>query len=134
MGREIQARGEGGHDPEEDARACIDLLKKKIDNGPGFGEFRTDFESIFERMTRSTKMRGVLRGAVVDHGNPVSMHGAKATTCVACKSDEEVLNGLLDALPQHQFVYGRFLALADTLGCKKTITDKVHIQLIEYQG
>ena len=32
-GREIQNRGEGGHDPEEDARACIDLLKKKIDNG-----------------------------------------------------------------------------------------------------
>lgn len=32
-GREIQNRGEGGHDPEEDARACVDLLKKKIDNG-----------------------------------------------------------------------------------------------------
>ena len=32
-GREIQNRGEGGHDPEEDARACIDLLKKKINNG-----------------------------------------------------------------------------------------------------
>jgi RNA exonuclease 1 len=31
--REIQNRGEGGHDPEEDARACIDLLKKKVDNG-----------------------------------------------------------------------------------------------------
>lgn len=32
-GREIQNRGEGGHDPEEDARACLDLLKKKVDNG-----------------------------------------------------------------------------------------------------
>lgn len=32
-GREIQNRGEGGHDPEEDARACIDLLKKKVQNG-----------------------------------------------------------------------------------------------------
>lgn len=32
-GREIQARGEGGHDPEEDARACVELLKKKIQNG-----------------------------------------------------------------------------------------------------
>lgn len=30
---EIQQRGEGGHDPEEDARACIALLKKKIANG-----------------------------------------------------------------------------------------------------
>lgn len=32
-GREIQNRGEGGHDPEEDARACVDLLRKKVDNG-----------------------------------------------------------------------------------------------------
>lgn len=32
-GREIQNRGEGGHNPEEDARACIDLLKKKVENG-----------------------------------------------------------------------------------------------------
>lgn len=32
-GREIQNRGEGGHDPEEDARACLDLLKKKVANG-----------------------------------------------------------------------------------------------------
>lgn len=32
-GREIQNRGEGGHDPEEDARACLDLLNKKIENG-----------------------------------------------------------------------------------------------------
>ena len=31
--REIQNRGEGGHDPEEDARACLDLLKKKVENG-----------------------------------------------------------------------------------------------------
>lgn len=32
-GREIQNRGEGGHDPEEDARACLDLLRKKVENG-----------------------------------------------------------------------------------------------------
>ncbi len=31
--REIQNRGEGGHDPEEDARACLDLLRKKVENG-----------------------------------------------------------------------------------------------------
>ena len=33
LGRTIQDRGPGGHDPEEDARACIDLLKAKIKNG-----------------------------------------------------------------------------------------------------
>jgi len=33
LGRIIQDRGPGGHNPEEDARACIDLLKAKIKNG-----------------------------------------------------------------------------------------------------
>jgi RNA exonuclease 1 len=39
LGRIIQNRGPSGHDPEEDARACVDLLKAKIKNRPGYGEF-----------------------------------------------------------------------------------------------
>ncbi|KAI0032017.1 hypothetical protein K488DRAFT_50840 [Vararia minispora EC-137] len=112
-GREIQTRGEGGHDPEEDARACLDLLKKKVENGPSFGEFKIDTESIFERMSRS---RGGVRTAVVDHGNPATWHGGSASTTVACASDEEVLQGLLEVIPSHQFVFGRFTELADALG------------------
>ena len=42
-GREIQNRGEGGHDPEEDARACVDLLRKKVEHG-------TCMRSIFTRI------------------------------------------------------------------------------------
>ncbi|KAJ7762487.1 ribonuclease H [Mycena metata] len=116
-GREIQTGGEGGHDPEEDARACLELLQKKIEAGPGFGEFKTDYESIFERMGRSTK-RGVEkhRSAVVDIGNPAVMHGSKATTAVGCKDDEDVLKGLLETVPSHHFVFGRFMALANVLG------------------
>ncbi|KAH9484836.1 putative exonuclease [Psilocybe cubensis] len=119
-GREIQTRGEGGHDPEEDARACLDLLKKKMENGPGYGEFKIDFESIFERMARSTakngRVVGGVKSAVVDHGNPSVMHGAKANTAIGCKSDDEILEGLLNAIPSHQFVFGRFMALANALG------------------
>lgn len=113
-GREIQNRGEGGHDPEEDARACLDLLKKKVDNGPGFGQFKTDYESLFERMSRAKA--GSIRSAVVDRGNPSSWHGSKATTTVACKTDEDVLKGLLDVAPSHNFIFGRFTGIADTCG------------------
>ncbi|KAG6856294.1 hypothetical protein H0H87_005778 [Tephrocybe sp. NHM501043] len=119
-GREIQTRGEGGHDPEEDARACLSLLKKKLQEGPGFGEFKTDMESIFERMSRSTRRAGgavgSIRSAVVDHGNPSVMHGNKATTSLGCSSDAEVLKGLLDVVPSHEFAFGRFMALADING------------------
>ncbi|KIP03467.1 hypothetical protein PHLGIDRAFT_130123 [Phlebiopsis gigantea 11061_1 CR5-6] len=113
-GREIQNRGEGGHDPEEDARACLDLLKKKVDNGPGYGEFKVDFESIFERMSRARN--GTVSSIVVDHGNPANWHGSKATTTIACKTDDEVLEGLIGAIPSHTFAFGRFTALADALG------------------
>ncbi|KAF8444970.1 hypothetical protein L210DRAFT_3394720 [Boletus edulis BED1] len=112
--REIQTRGEGGHDPEEDARACVELLRLKVQNGAGFGEFRSDYESIFERMARATQ--GPVRGAVVDHGNPGVMHGAKATTTVGCTSDQEVLEGLTQAIPAHEFLFGRFTGIADAMG------------------
>lgn len=120
IGREIQAHGEGGHDPEEDARACVDLLRKKIEGGPGFGEFKTDLESIFERMARSNRRAGggagSIKSAVVDHGNPAVMHGNKSSTAVGCTSDDEVLKGLLDVVPSHHFAFGRFVALADLFG------------------
>ncbi|KAG6904902.1 hypothetical protein DXG01_006387 [Tephrocybe rancida] len=119
-GREIQTRGEGGHDPEEDARACLSLLKKKLEAGPGFGEFKADMESIFERMARSTRRAGgavgSIRSAVVDHGNPSVMHGNKANTSLGCSGDAEVLKGLMEVIPSHEFAFGRFMALADING------------------
>ncbi|OCH88140.1 hypothetical protein OBBRIDRAFT_735036 [Obba rivulosa] len=130
-GREIQNRGEGGHDPEEDARACLDLLRKKVENaGPGFGEFKTDMESIFDRISRSKS--GTVTTAVVDHGNPAAWHGSKATTTVACKTDAEVMDGVVAALPSHNFVFGRFTGLADALGwiTSKTSSDLVPEALV----
>ena len=92
-----------------------------MEGGPGFGEFKTDLESIFERMSRSSRRAGggpgSIRSAVVDYGNPAAMHGSKANTAVGCTSDEEVLQGLLGAVSSHEFTFGRFMALADTLGC-----------------
>ncbi|EGO25969.1 hypothetical protein SERLADRAFT_369315 [Serpula lacrymans var. lacrymans S7.9] len=115
-GREIQTRGDGGHDPEEDARACLDLLKLKVQNGAGFGEFRTDYESIFERMARAVGRGGpgTIRSAVVDHGNPSAMHGSKANTVIPCTNDAEVLEGLLQSVPGHEFAFGRFTGMLAT--------------------
>ncbi|KAI9434729.1 hypothetical protein H4582DRAFT_1881782 [Lactarius indigo] len=124
LGRTIQDRGPGGHNPEEDARACIDLLKAKIKNGPGFGEFRADYEPILARIARShSRNRGSngarTRTAIVDHGNPGAWHGGSATapaTTIACANDAEVLDGLVGALDSHEFVFGRLMGLADALG------------------
>jgi len=115
-GREIQTAGEGGHDPEEDARACAELLKLKMANGPGFGEFKTDHESILERLARVPGRHGRgVTSAVCDYGNPGSWHGAKATTAVPCKSDEEVANGVSELIMRHEFVFGRMISLSESL-------------------
>ncbi|KAI6001680.1 hypothetical protein F5J12DRAFT_894545 [Pisolithus orientalis] len=125
--REIQTRGEGGHDPEEDARACVDLLRLKVQNGAGFGEFKTDYESIFDRMSRASGRGGPgsVKSAVVDLGNPTAMHGARANTSLGCTTDEEVLERLIQIVPAHEFTFGRFMGLADVLGwvTPKSTTD-----------
>jgi len=89
--------------------------KKKVENGSGYGEFRTDQESILERISRSTRGGGV-KTAVVDHGTPASWHGAKASATVACKTDEDIMNGVLEMIPNNHFIFGRFLELSDACG------------------
>lgn len=128
----MQNRGEGGHDPEEDARACVELVKRKCRGGAGFGEFKTDVEGLFERLGRGTKRVGIgkwvggeggvandLRTAVVDRGrNPSAWHGAGASTTVGCASDGDVLKGILSILPEHDFVWARFMGVAEASGCE----------------
>ncbi|KAM0792932.1 hypothetical protein ACM66B_002691 [Microbotryomycetes sp. NB124-2] len=121
--REIQAgnsvEGGGiGHDSEEDARTCIDLLNLKMEKGPGFGEFTNDQETIFERIARGTDPK---RSAVVDHGTPGQWHGAKATTAIGCSSDNEVLRGTLSALDEHHLVMARFMELSNALQWTGTV-------------
>jgi len=119
--------------------ACVDSLRAKIKNGaypsrrarelvggppfgPGYGEFRTDYEPILGRIARSQSHNhsgGGIRTAIVDHGNPGAWHGTSASasaTAVACTSDAEVLEGVLDSVVSHELVFARLMALADVLG------------------
>ncbi|KAG8747142.1 hypothetical protein FRC10_002191 [Ceratobasidium sp. 414] len=117
LNQDIQVR-QGGHDPEEDARACLELLKKKLKEGPDFGVFKQDVESIFERLTKSNGRHGKgATSAVIDHGNPRAWHGAKATSAVACQNDDQVVAGVLEAAQNHDFVFGRLLELSQALEC-----------------
>ncbi|CAE6415580.1 unnamed protein product [Rhizoctonia solani] len=106
-----------GHDPEEDARACLALLAKKMKEGPDFGVFKQDIESIFERLSKSNGRHGKgSTSAVIDHGNPRAWHGAKATAAVSCQTDDQVVAGVIDAAQNHDFVFGRLLELSQALG------------------
>ena len=108
--REIQKGGAKGHDSVEDARAVLDLVKMKCENGPRWGTLDANGESIFRRIGGTMKLdeaKGevVLKtSAIVEYGTPERGLGKDATYHVACENDDGIVNGVLRAahgdLPQ----------------------------------
>ncbi|KAH9011778.1 hypothetical protein EDB84DRAFT_1646685, partial [Lactarius hengduanensis] len=120
----MQDRGPGGYDFEEDAHACVDLLKTKIKNNHLYNNMSRSSSRrimILECIARSPRAlagQNGVRTAIGNPGNPVALHGTSATppaTTVACANDVEIVDELLGALDSHEFVFGRPTGLADTL-------------------
>ena len=99
------------------------LIDSPAASGPGYSEFRTDYEPILARIACARccgPNGGSARVVIVDHGNPGAWHGTSASapaTTVPCTTDAEVLDGILGALNTHEFVFARLMGLADALGC-----------------
>lgn len=55
LGREIQGGGKKGHDSEEDAKACVDLLKMKLVHGELRQRFATDIRTRVWRPERGQR-------------------------------------------------------------------------------
>ncbi|KAK8846710.1 hypothetical protein IAR55_005797 [Kwoniella newhampshirensis] len=117
LNRDIQG-GDSGHDSEEDARTCVDLLRLKVAHGPDFGNALENMEPIFERLNRYTSDRTKpgKTSAYCDYGNPRAMYGAKATTAVRCTTDDEVIHRMKENMESHDFVFGRMMELATVQG------------------
>ncbi|KAI1265909.1 hypothetical protein F5Y18DRAFT_31449 [Xylariaceae sp. FL1019] len=108
--RDIQNRA-AGHDSVEDAKACLDLIRQKCEKGKAWGNQEAQCENLFRRLTRAgTSYRanggveatgGVPLGktsAMIDWGDPMKGAGAASTYPIGCKSDEEVLQGVIRAV------------------------------------
>lgn len=123
--RAIQNGGAQGHNPTEDAKACLDLLKLKLERGKEFGTVDGSTESIFKRLGRYPVMPK--KGAVVDYGHPEKWHGAHATRTVTAKTDLEVVDGVLSCAAgagTMDFTWGRLRSLEILRGWHKaTSTD-----------
>lgn len=97
--KQIQT-GMAGHDSVEDARAVLELVKLKCEKGERWGTSDVSNESIFRRLSRSTRPNHVPRpgeertGAVVDWGNPERGFGAQATVSIGCRDDDAVVSGV----------------------------------------
>ncbi|MBW0493406.1 hypothetical protein O181_033121 [Austropuccinia psidii MF-1] len=128
LGKDIQAGGNEGHDSQEDARTAVELLKMKMEKGPGFGEFTNDQESFFERIGRGNNPK---KGAVVDFGltDPKSGNGTSrnlwknATSC-SFSSDKEISDTIISLLDDHDFVFGRMMELSYAIGWSQPYKSK----------
>ncbi|EOQ98650.1 hypothetical protein E3P92_02962 [Wallemia ichthyophaga] len=119
--KDIQS-GTDGHDPEEDAKSCLELLRKKLQYGRNFGSLPNEMESIFTRIARVKQSHLTNTdepnkvGACVDYGNPGQFHGMKAKTSISCKNDDEIIDGVIKTSQDHDLVYGRLTELQVALG------------------
>ncbi|KAH9888264.1 hypothetical protein F4778DRAFT_755675 [Xylariomycetidae sp. FL2044] len=108
--REIQ-KGMAGHDSREDAIACLDLVKQKCEKGKAWGTHDSQGENLFRRLNRTGKAYranggvgakgGVHKGktsAMIDWGDPMKGAGAASTYPIGCKSDKEIVQGVLRAV------------------------------------
>lgn len=119
--REIQNGGASGHNSIEDAKACLDLLKLKLEKGKDFGTADASTESIFKRLERYPL--GAKKGAVIDYGQPEKWYGAHAARTIAAKTDKEVVDGVLSCATGEdavEFTWGRLRSLETLRGWHKT--------------
>ncbi|KAI5809770.1 RNA exonuclease 4 [Peziza echinospora] len=98
----LTQKTEPGHDSIEDALACLDLVKLKLEKGLAFGNNEVKTESLFTRLERGHASQGnrhkLCWSAVVDHGNPSMVYGGVAKKVVACTTDREVVEGVKHVL------------------------------------
>ncbi|KAK4240617.1 hypothetical protein C8A03DRAFT_31212 [Achaetomium macrosporum] len=113
LNREIQ-RSDGtihGHDSIEDARTCLDLIKKKCEKGKAWAAGDVQGENLFKRLARAgTAYRAtagpqatgglpvVKTSAAVDWGDATRSACNAATVTISCKSDAEVEAGIIRAV------------------------------------
>lgn len=141
LGREVQKAGHAGHDSVEDARTCLDLVKRKCEKGKAWAAGGdAQGENLFRRLARAgTSYRsqggeeakhGVATGkssAAVDWGDLGRNACAAATFRIACASDAEVEAGVVRAVAGDpdgleipgggvHFVWGRMRELEELQG------------------
>ncbi|KAF6817520.1 RNA exonuclease [Colletotrichum sojae] len=109
INREIQKGGADGHNPIEDARACLDLVRQKCEKGKMWGSSDAQGENLFRRLARAGKSYKAQGGevggeatgktsAAVDWGDPSKGPGAGATHQIGCKTDADVVQGVIRAV------------------------------------
>ncbi|KAI5796573.1 hypothetical protein EDC01DRAFT_614167 [Geopyxis carbonaria] len=133
--REVQGSA-AGHNSIEDALACLDLLKLKLERGHAFGTADEMREPIYKRLARA-QAAGARKFALVDNAESTARFGAHATAALAAADDAAVVTqtahcarGARDeGVPQMDFTFAHLRGLAAARGIELpgAAIDKVDI-------
>lgn len=93
--------------------------RAQLTPGPDFGDPGVDTEPVFERLNRhNPQNKGARRSLVADYGNPRAWYGAKATTAVACTTDDQVIDAVIDNVATHDYTFARMTELSNIQHCE----------------
>ncbi|KAH3671516.1 hypothetical protein OGAPHI_000219 [Ogataea philodendri] len=111
--RSIQ-NSDDGHDPTEDCRACMNLVKLKLEKGKGHGKLISE-ESIFRMLSRTYKKYKVDDKKVPKSGMSINFGGNEFFNeqRVYVSSDEEAVDALLKNVDNHELFLIRLREEAD---------------------
>ncbi|KAL2153955.1 hypothetical protein VTH82DRAFT_2631 [Thermothelomyces myriococcoides] len=113
LNREVQKGGgtTHGHDSIEDAKTCLDLVKKKCEKGKEWAAGDVQGENLFKRLARAGTAYRATAGpeatgglpvgktsAAVDWGDATKSACNAATVTISCNSDAEVEAGIIRAV------------------------------------
>ncbi|KAK0671158.1 putative RNA exonuclease 1 [Cercophora samala] len=113
LSREVQKGGGtiNGHDSVEDAKTCLDLVKKKCEKGKAWATGDSQGENLFKRLARAGTAYRATAGPEATGGLPVGKTSAAvewgdlsrsacnaATVAISCKTDADVEAGVIRAV------------------------------------
>jgi len=105
LNREVQKGGgtSAGHDSIEDAKTCLDLVKKKCEKGKAWAAGENQGENLFKRLKRTgTQAPGALQpgkfSVAVDWGDATRSACSAADVTISCENDADVEAGVVRAV------------------------------------
>lgn len=111
LNREVQKGGITGHDSVEDAKTCLDLIRKKCEKGKAWAAGENQGENIFKRLARAGTAYSATAGpeakgglplgkssAAIDWGDVTKSACNAATFTISCRSDNDVEAGVIRAV------------------------------------
>jgi RNA exonuclease 1 len=134
LSKDIQEQS-SGHDPKEDAQACINLLEAKLKQGQSFGIFQSGLESILDRLSAAPEAK---TGAVLhvanksDSSDQSHVISDEHDNFISTANDEELTAKVCNMIQHQNFIAARFKCMEQLYEEPKPENERgKHMELLE---